>query len=378
MAQPTSIHRMNSLHDHDVDRYWSSIAELPLQIDSCATSQLALDGATSFTRRTTIVELHGDGLVGRGENISYSGDVQLLVPAHVAQLPLTGSWTLDSFRAHLDTLELVPPGDRTDGDHPNYHRWALKSAALDLALLQADSTLAGELGTSRDPIRFCLSMGLGSPPSTDTIVGWLAHEPSTTFKIDSSREWNELVCEQLATTRAVRVVDFKGHYTGDWIDNAPDPDLYGRVARTLPDVILEDPMLTEETLTALGADGIARHAWDAPVHSLEDAMRLVAERRPRAMNIKPSRFGSVRELLRTIAWCGQEGIPMYGGGQYELGWGRTQIQDIAATFYPEAANDVAPVVFHGAAPASGMPTSPLTPVASNGFGWDGGVAGAVV
>ena len=57
---------------------------------------------------------------------------------------------------------------------------------------------------------------------------------------------------------------------------------------------------------------------------------------------------------------------MYGGGQFELGPGRTQIQNLASLLYPEAPNDVAPVGFHAPEPAAGLEPSPLAPPV--GFG----------
>ena len=37
---------------------------------------------------------------------------------------------------------------------------------------------------------------------------------------------------------------------------------------------------------------------------------------------------------------------MYGGGQFELGIGRTQIQELASLFHPDMPNDVAPAEFN--------------------------------
>jgi len=77
------------------------------------------------------------------------------------------------------------------------------------------------------------------------------------------------------------------------------------------------------------------------------------------VNIKPSRFGSVRRLLDAIDHCEQQGIAMYGGGQFELDVGRAQIQALAALFYPDAANDVAPGAYNEGEPRPGLPRSPL-------------------
>ena len=88
--------------------------------------------------------------------------------------------------------------------------------------------------------------------------------------------------------------------------------------------------------------------------------------------MKPSRFGSFERLLGTMMLCDAEGIPCYSGGQYELGIGRTQVQSIASLCFPDAPNDCAPAMFHGATPQT--PELPLGPVVVPsgrvGFGWD--------
>ncbi len=51
---------------------------------------------------------------------------------------------------------------------------------------------------------------------------------------------------------------------------------------------------------------------------------------------------------------------MYGGGQLELGVGRLQIQELAALFYTDGPNGVAPGAYNATSVTSGLPTSPLT------------------
>ncbi len=82
-----------------------------------------------------------------------------------------------------------------------------------------------------------------------------------------------------------------------------------------------------------------RVTWDAPLHSLADMTALEPE--PKAINSKPSRFGSLRECSRLRA-LRERGIAVYGGGQGELGPGRGQIQYLASLFHNDTPNDVAP------------------------------------
>ena len=115
----------------------------------------------------------------------------------------------------------------------------------------------------------------------------------------------------------------------------------------------------------------ARHisiTWDAVIHSVEDVDTLPFP--PRTLNSKPSRFGSLRRLFDFYDACGERGIALYGGGQFELGPGRGQVQYLASLFHPEAPNDVAPGGYNRVPPPEGLPGSPLPPApAPAGFRW---------
>jgi hypothetical protein len=176
----------------------------------------------------------------------------------------------------------------------------------------------------------------------------------------------------------VASIDFKGLYTGDWADNDYPATLYRAVADGLPEALLEDAKLSAEVLDALDEAALGRLAWDYPITRPEDVPGLdgssayFSDLRPGAINIKPSRFGSLERLLGTIMRCDDEGIPCYSGGQFELGIGRTHVQSIASLCYPDGPNDCAPVMYHGAKPdAQDVPFGPVrVPDGEIGFGWD--------
>ena len=106
-------------------------------------------------------------------------------------------------------------------------------------------------------------------------------------------------------------------------------------------MIEERPSPTNAAILATAAD---RLSFDAPIHSVEDVLALELE--PRWLNIKPSRFGSARRLLDTIAYGEDHGMTLYGGGQFELGVGRSHIQTFASLYYADSANDVAPSLYN--------------------------------
>jgi hypothetical protein len=58
-------------------------------------------------------------------------------------------------------------------------------------------------------------------------------------------------------------------------------------------------------------------------------------------------------------FCVERGMGAYGGGQYELGVGRGQIQLLAALFHADAPNDIAPGGYDALDPEPGLPPSPL-------------------
>jgi hypothetical protein len=66
----------------------------------------------------------------------------------------------------------------------------------------------------------------------------------------------------------------------------------------------------------------------------------------------------VERLFAADDFCEERQIGAYGGGQWELGPGRGQIQLLAALFHPDTPNDVAPREFN-LQPRPGLPESPL-------------------
>jgi hypothetical protein len=314
---------------------YDAVQDLPLRIERVEHEGLVLP-LKHITRRTTVFHLHGAGHEGVGEDVTYE-------EAHhedVALPDLTGEHTLDGFS------DLV-------ADAPGYRRWGLESAALDLALRQAGRSLAEAVGREPRPVTFVVSQN--NPQE------WLAVEPGLRFKLDASDAWTDDVVADLAATGAVDAVALKGLYEGDWVDATPSAELYGRVARAFPQAWLEDARLTDETRPAL-ADHLDRLTWDFPIHSVADVDAL--EHPPKCLNSKPSRFGSVRNLFDFYDACFERGIAVYGGGQFELGPGRGQVQHLASLFHPDTPNDVAPREYNDGGPRPGLPQSPLPPASS--------------
>ena len=247
---------------------YDSVRDLPLQIDGYSLEGLELQARPEFLRKTTVVHLRGAGEEGIGEDVTYDAAEHDRQQERGPTLPLAGDWTVHTFSQHLTTQPLFDPlPERLV--YVDYRRWAFESAALDLALRQAGTSLGEVVGRAPHPITFVVSMGLGDPPLTDRFRTWLDLYPSLTFKLDANSQWTDELVQDLAATGAVDSIDFKGHYQGTTVDTPPDAALYRRVAEGLPDAWLEDPALTDETTPVLEPHR-DRVTWDAPIHSVAD------------------------------------------------------------------------------------------------------------
>ncbi len=345
---------------------FAALADLPLVVEDYTLEERSLD-VGHFTRITTVVHLRGAGHEGVGEDVVYEEEDQraqlALGPVH----DLAGRFTFAEFSDRLGSLDLFPSGGPQREASRHYRRWAYESAALDLALRQAGRSLAEVLGRPPSPVTFVVSLGLGRPASAQPVRSWLDRDPGLRFKLDPNETWTAELARELNATGAVRAIDLKGFYSGTVVDLTPDPDLYGMLARELPDVWIEDAHVDEATAPVLEPHA-DRLTWDANLESLADLVDLPCT--PRCVNIKPSRFGTVRELMAVYDHLEAEGIAAYGGGQFELGPGRGQIQYLASLFHPDTPNDVAPGGFNDPSRPAGLPSSPLPPApAPTGFTW---------
>jgi L-alanine-DL-glutamate epimerase-like enolase superfamily enzyme len=354
-----------------VSDVWNRLAELPLKVESYELTDHDREYG-DFTRPSTVIHLHGDGHVGIGEDVVYD------VLDHIAHrdagpvLDLTGPETLGQACALLGELDLFPgaPPEREPSRH--YRRWAYESAMLDLALRQNGLSLWEVVERDPQPLRFVCSTRLGGfgegagKSTTGAIRKRLDKYPTLEFKLDPENDWDKALIDEIAGLAPVRVLDLKGHYRGTPVDVETDPELYRAVAEAFPDAYLEDPDLEPAAARKALEPHADRVTWDAPLHSLAD----VKEMARKAINSKPSRFGSLQELLAIYEYCEANGIAVYGGGQGEVECGRGQIQYLASLFHAGTPNDIAPSGYNDPTVPSGLPTSPMDPAQSEtGFRW---------
>ncbi|MET0127247.1 MAG: hypothetical protein ABW249_01560 [Solirubrobacterales bacterium] len=349
---------------------YDRLAELPLRIEGYELTAHDREFG-DFTRPSTVVHLHGEGKEGIGEDVVYTPLDHIAHRDAGPVLDLTAATTLGAACELIGTLDLFAAAPPEYPASRHYRRWAYESAALDLALRQGGLALWEVVERDPQPLRFVCSTRLTSfgdeeaGSSTEAITNRLARYPELEFKLDPENDWDARLIEEIAGLAPVRVLDLKGMYVGTPVDVDTDPELYRAVAERFPDAYLEDPDINDETREVL-APFDDRITWDAPLHSLAD----VKERARKAINSKPSRFGSLAELLDIYEYCDANGIAVYGGGQGEVECGRGQIQYLASLFHASTPNDVAPSGYNDPAVPAGMPTSPMDPAPSEtGFRW---------
>jgi hypothetical protein len=348
------------------------LENLPLAIEGYELEGLELQ-VPGFERLTTVIHMRGGGEEGLGEDVTYDALDHIALQDAGPSLDLTGHATLGEFCDFMGGVDSFPADPQRDVSR-RYRRWAFESAALDLALRQAGTGVAAAVGREASPVEFVCSMRLsppnsGEPSSIETLRRKLDPYPDLRFKLDPTNDWTDELIAELVETGAVDSLDLKGYYKGTVVDVETDPELYRKLIEAFPDAWLEDPDVSEETRPILEPVR-DRLTWDAPIHSIADIEALPWP--PKMVNIKPSRIGGLRELCEAYDYCAENGIGAYGGGQWELGVGRGQIQVLASLFHPDTPNDTAPRGYNEGDPPPGLPTSPLAPqLSATGFRWEG-------
>jgi L-alanine-DL-glutamate epimerase-like enolase superfamily enzyme len=346
---------------------YARVASLPVLVERCELLPLVRDTTSGFTKVSIVVRLSGGGHTGEGEDITWDQIDQIEFLRGGEQLGwLHGARTFDELSALLGLANLFPVEPIRDSSRL-YRRWAFESAALDLALRQRGLSLEQAVGRPARPVSFVASIRLGEPPSLLPLRELLALAPGLRFKLDPTPGWDEPLVEELASLGCVDVIDLKGRYRHANVAMLPEAGLYRRVIEGLPGTWIEDPAIDDDT-GALLEQHRDRISWDEPIRSVQEIEALPW--RPRMLNLKPARFGSVRALFDAYDHCAAHGIGAYGGGMFEQGSGRGQLQYLASLFHPDGPNDVAPTGFNLQSPSPDLPRSPLKVEAHpTGFRW---------
>src|SRR5437868_288946 len=133
----------------------------------------ARDRATVELRGMDVIRAHANDLIAKklapeqphkdGKQTPYRGHPVFVAQHATAPVhDLTGPRTLGEFCELIHALELFPAPPVREVS-PLYRRWAFESAALDLALRQAGTSLHERVGLTPDPLTFVVSLRLGDP-----------------------------------------------------------------------------------------------------------------------------------------------------------------------------------------------------------------------
>lgn len=339
------------------------LQSIPVTVEDVTFDGRQIDTQSRVFERT-VIQIHGDGYTGFGEDTAPSIEAHERLRAEGLPLP-AGEHTVGTFSIAMDTeLHLADQTEPRNG--LNHLQWAIESAVLDLALKQLERTLAGVLGQPYEPVTFVASPSLGDASSLRPVHRLLEAIPDLGLKIDVPEDPNSSLLAELAATDAVRVLDLKGQYGSD-IGAPADPKLYRRLFEMFPDAIVEDPVVTDSTREILEVHA-DRISWDAPITDVESVRELSWE--PTVINVKPCRFGTLESLCQFLEYAHNQNIDLYGGGMFELKAGRAHNQALASLFYPDGPNDLAPPAYHLFEGNQSLPTSPLTPPEEpSGIGW---------
>lgn len=335
---------------------YNRVADLPLKVSGTDRTSRRREMAGDATRVTSTFVLLADDEFGAGEDVTHDPVDHEALPEPPV-FDFEGEYTLEGFSRSLEDVDLFPTKPPEQEISRTYRRWAVESAALDLALKQNDTTLAARLDRERPSVRF-----VASPPvpegDTTRVEEILAGNPGCEFALEPTDAWTAETFATLAETDAVRVLDLNGQPEGSDDGHPPDSTLYQRVFETFPDAVVADPAVSDAVRDLLAANA-DRLSWGAPIRSVADLRDVPFE--PRWCSIAPSRFGTVRSLLDTIEYCENQGISIYGEGQCELCVGRGHIQLLASLFSPGGPNDVAPRAYNKPVLRGDLPSSPLEP-----------------
>lgn len=342
---------------------YNILQSIPVEVEDVAFDGKNIETHSRAFERT-VVQIHGDGYTGFGEDTDPSIEAHERLRTEGLPLP-TGEHTVGTFSIALDT-ELHLADQTEPRENLSHLQWAIESAVLDLALKQSERTLGGVLREQYEPVTFVASPQLGDPPSLNFLHNLRKAVPDLEFKIDVPNTASESFLSELAAADNVRVLDLKGQYGSD-VGAPADPELYQHLFETFPDAIIEDPEVTDATRDIL-EEHSDRVSWDAPITDLESLRNLPWE--PTVINVKPCRFGTLESVCRFLDYALEHDIDLYGGGMFELDAGRAHNQALASLFYPDGPNDLAPPIYHQFGPDQSLPPSPLSlPESFSGIGW---------
>ena len=339
-----------SLYDH--------VADLPLKIEGYALERLARTVSSGFERVSTCSRCSGGGAEGRGEDVTYEAEAQDAQQAAGPVLELAGEWTFGSFSEHLGDARSLPRLQARAARLPPLPALGLRVGgarprAAPGRQVAARRCSAATPSRSRSSCPRAWASRRRSSRSTRR----LARYPELRFKLDATPDWSDELIAELQATGAVDSIDFKGAYKGTVVDVQTDPELLparsprrSRTPGSRTPTSRPRRRAARSPPTRTGSPGTRRST------SVDDI--LAAPVMPRTVNLKPSRFGSLRGAVR--------GLRVLRAARD----GRLRRRPVRArrrprprpaagrAVPPDAPNDIAPGGYDALDPEPGLPRQP--------------------
>jgi L-alanine-DL-glutamate epimerase-like enolase superfamily enzyme len=265
-------------------------------------------------RPSSVVRLAGAGHFGSGENVAF------FQADHERFAALARGW-LTSLRGGRP---LTVASALTAFAGTGYERAALEAALIDLGLRQAGLSLHDLTGVREARLGVVVSLAADTAPERALDerrrAGYMGP-----FKLDVSPAWSEAKLTALALDSSIAIFDFKGR---------------GEVAAAQLLADQSATALLEDPPSGFRASAAGRISRDAGV---TNRFRVGAARaKGEAVNLKAPRMGGPLELLRGLELAFTSGnAPIYFGGMFEVGVGRSQARQLAALYCPNGPNDLA-------------------------------------
>ena len=279
--------------------------------------------SSGFTRVTTTVVLRGGGEEGRGEDVTYERRRPRRLPARAAA------------RRAVDDRRLLEARRRASTCSRPAGRRGVPATLPALGVRERRARpgpapggpVAGRGARPRPTVRCASSSRPASTSRRGSPSARARVQARPDGRVGRARRWPASPRREGAGARLQGLL--QGHPRRHRARPDALPGRGGRLPRRDP----RGPGARRAGSRGAARRREARFSFDAPIHSwadVEDVARRADRPRcdvaglPRHLNIKPSRFGSLGALLDCIARAQAAGITLYGGGQFELGVGRSR------------------------------------------------------
>ena len=284
------------------------VADLPLRIDGYALERLARTVSSGFERVSTVFVLARRRRARARARTSPTRPRPRRPstrPARCSSSPASGRSA--SFSAHLAgstsspaTRRSRPSTATTAAGGSSPRRWTSRCARPGTSLHERARP------RRRSPSRSSSPRRMGEPPTLAPVDAPARPLPGAALQARRHADWSdELIAELVATARG-RLDRLQGRLQGH---GGRHPDRPGPLPPRSPRRSRTPGSRTRTSTTEDARRALAAHqdriTWDAPIHSVEDI--LAAPVMPRTVNLKPSRFGSVKALFEATSSASSAG-----------------------------------------------------------------------